>query len=116
MDVSALERGYYARHPDVEDANQRVAFGTSGHRGTPLDGTLTEAHILASVQAVCDYRRAAEVHFWAGYVPPHHPVEVFAQALRAIGEELPDRRTSVHGVADTHPPDATGVGEVPHRT
>ncbi|MEO0620307.1 MAG: 2-polyprenylphenol 6-hydroxylase [Pseudomonadota bacterium] len=38
-----------------------------------------------------DYRRAAEMHFWAGYVPPHHSVEVFAQALRAIGEPIMDR-------------------------
>src|SRR5204862_2817678 len=45
------------RRPDVGDPNQLVSFGTSGHRGTPLRGTFTEAHILAITQAICDYRR-----------------------------------------------------------
>ncbi|HMB03304.1 MAG TPA: phosphoglucomutase (alpha-D-glucose-1,6-bisphosphate-dependent), partial [Isosphaeraceae bacterium] len=52
-----LEREYHERRPDLADAGQRVAFGTSGHRGTPGDGTFTEAHILAITQAICDYRR-----------------------------------------------------------
>ncbi len=47
-----------------------------------------------------DYRRAAEVHFWAGYVPPHHPVEVFAQALRAIGEPIHGRTAEEISMAD----------------
>ena len=47
-----------------------------------------------------DYRRAAEVHFWAGYVPPHHPVEVFAQALRAIGEPIHGRTADEISMAD----------------
>jgi phosphoglucomutase len=58
IDVARLERDYYERKPDVSDPNQRVAFGTSGHRGTPRDGTFTEAHILAITQAICEYRRA----------------------------------------------------------
>src|SRR4026207_247117 len=57
VDLVLLEREYYARHPDVSDPNQLVAFGTSGHRGTSLRGTFTEAHILAITQAICDYRR-----------------------------------------------------------
>jgi phosphoglucomutase len=57
INVSALEREYYSRKPDPGDPNQRVAFGTSGHRGTPLKGTFTETHILAITQAICDYRR-----------------------------------------------------------
>src|SRR5215467_3118217 len=56
-DVARLERDYYERKPDMADPNQRVAFGTSGHRGTPLNGTFTEAHILAITQAICDYRK-----------------------------------------------------------
>ncbi len=47
-----------------------------------------------------DYRRAALVHFWAGYVPPHHPVEVFAQALRAIGEPIHGRTAEEISMAD----------------
>jgi phosphoglucomutase len=60
VDVSALERDYYARRPDADDVNQLIHFGTSGHRGSPLRGTFTEAHVLAIAQAVCDYRTAAE--------------------------------------------------------
>jgi phosphoglucomutase len=58
VDVARLEREYYQRQPDMSDPTQRVSFGTSGHRGTPLRGTFTEAHILAITQAICDYRRS----------------------------------------------------------
>jgi phosphoglucomutase len=57
VDVARLEREYYERRPHVGDAKQRVSFGTSGHRGSSLRGTFTEAHILAISQAVSDYRR-----------------------------------------------------------
>jgi phosphoglucomutase len=56
VDLAKLEREYYERKPDVEDPNQLVSFGTSGHRGSPLHGSFTEAHILAITQAICDYR------------------------------------------------------------
>src|SRR6266571_4653422 len=58
VDVARLEREYFERRPDMSDPNQMVSFGTSGHRGSPLRGTFTEAHILAITQATCDYRRA----------------------------------------------------------
>ena len=58
IDVARLEKEYFERHPDLSDPNQLVSFGTSGHRGSPLHGTFTEAHILAITQAICDYRRA----------------------------------------------------------
>ena len=57
VDLSRLERDYYERHLDTNDPNQLVSFGTSGHRGSSLNGTFTEAHILAITQAICDYRR-----------------------------------------------------------
>jgi phosphoglucomutase len=57
IDVAGLEREYFERRPDVQDRNQLVSFGTSGHRGSPLHGTFTEAHILAITQAICEYRR-----------------------------------------------------------
>ena len=57
IDVARLEREYHERKPDLGDPEQRVIFGTSGHRGSPLRGTFTEAHILAITQAICDYRR-----------------------------------------------------------
>jgi phosphoglucomutase len=56
IDVARLERDYYARRPNLADPTQLVSFGTSGHRGTPSDGTFTEAHILAITQAICEYR------------------------------------------------------------
>src|SRR5216683_2297521 len=58
VDLARLEREYFERRPEVSDPNQMVRFGTSGHRGSPFNGTFTEAHILAITQAVCDYRRA----------------------------------------------------------
>ncbi len=58
VDVARLERGYYDRRPDPEEPTQLVSFGTSGHRGSPLHATFTEAHILAITQAICDYRRS----------------------------------------------------------
>jgi phosphoglucomutase len=58
VDLARLEREYYERWPDLDDPEQRVAFGTSGHRGSPFHGSFTEAHILAITQAICDYRRA----------------------------------------------------------
>jgi phosphoglucomutase len=57
VDLARLEKEYFDRRPDLEDANQLVAFGTSGHRGTSLSGTFTEAHVLAISQAICDYRK-----------------------------------------------------------
>jgi len=57
VDLARLEREYYDRKPDVSDPQQMVLFGTSGHRGSSLKGTFNEAHILATTQAICDYRR-----------------------------------------------------------
>jgi phosphoglucomutase len=56
VDLARLERDYYLRQPDLANPNQLVSFGTSGHRGTSLDGTFTEAHILAITQAICEFR------------------------------------------------------------
>ena len=57
VDPTRLEREYYARKPDLGDPNQRVVFGTSGHRGSPLAGSFTESHVAAITQAICEYRR-----------------------------------------------------------
>jgi phosphoglucomutase len=56
IDVDRLVRDYFEKQPDVNDPQQKVSFGTSGHRGTPEDGSFTEAHILAISQAICEYR------------------------------------------------------------
>jgi phosphoglucomutase len=56
IDVARLQKDYFERRPNVDDPNQLVSFGTSGHRGSPLRGTFNEAHILAITQAICEYR------------------------------------------------------------
>ena len=58
VDLTRLEHEYFARRPDLDDPEQLVSFGTSGHRGSPFLGSFTEAHILAITQAICDYRKA----------------------------------------------------------
>src|SRR5208283_5224766 len=57
VDLARLEREYFERRPNLDDPEQRVSFGTSGHRGSSLRGSFTEAHILAITQAICDFRR-----------------------------------------------------------
>jgi phosphoglucomutase len=56
IDVRELVDAYYARVPDMSDPAQRVVFGTSGHRGSSLDGAFTETHIAATTQAIVEYR------------------------------------------------------------
>jgi phosphoglucomutase len=56
VDVAKLVTAYYTERPDPAVSGQRVAFGTSGHRGSSLDASFNEAHILAITQAICGYR------------------------------------------------------------
>ncbi|MGW4290103.1 phosphoglucomutase (alpha-D-glucose-1,6-bisphosphate-dependent) [Streptomyces sp. NPDC004673] len=58
VDVARLVTAYYALHPDLADPAQRVAFGTSGHRGSSLAAAFNEDHIAATSQAICEYRAA----------------------------------------------------------
>jgi ubiquinone biosynthesis protein len=88
----AMRDGFF--HADMHQGNLFVApdgavvavdFGIMGRLGPRERRFLAEIlHGFISR----DYRRAAEVHFWAGYVPPSHAVETFAQALRAVGEPI----------------------------
>ena len=56
IDVAALVTAYFTTEPDPADPAQQVAFGTSGHRGSSFDAAFNEAHILATTQAICEYR------------------------------------------------------------
>ncbi len=56
IDVDAVVSAYYDRRPDPSDPSQQVAFGTSGHRGSSLDSAFNEAHIVATTQAIVEYR------------------------------------------------------------
>lgn len=58
VDVDAMLAAYHDRRPDLDDPAQRVVFGTSGHRGSSLDGAFNEAHIVAITAAIVEYRRA----------------------------------------------------------
>lgn len=61
IDPARLNQEYFQRQPDMTDPRQQVAFGTSGHRGTPEDASFTEAHVLAITQAICEYRQRAGI-------------------------------------------------------
>ncbi|MBL8240983.1 MAG: alpha-D-glucose phosphate-specific phosphoglucomutase [Bryobacterales bacterium] len=61
IDPAALEDEYFRHHPDPANPLHKVAFGTSGHRGTTANSTFTEDHILAITQAICDYRVKAGI-------------------------------------------------------
>jgi len=58
VDLPHLVTSYYSLQPDPDDVAQQVAFGTSGHRGSALNGAFNEAHILAITQAIVEYRTA----------------------------------------------------------
>jgi phosphoglucomutase len=61
VDLAHLVTAYYAEHPDPTVPEQRVAFGTSGHRGSSLSGSFTDDHIAATTQAICEYRAQAGI-------------------------------------------------------
>ena len=61
IDVAQLVTAYFTLLPDPENPDQQVVFGTSGHRGSALDGAFNEAHILATTQAIVDYRRGQRI-------------------------------------------------------
>jgi phosphoglucomutase len=60
-DVAKLVTAYYAERPDPANPSERVAFGTSGHRGSSLRRSFNERHILATAQAICDFRKARKI-------------------------------------------------------
>ena len=62
IDVNRLVGLYYELHPDVTNVEQKVAFGTSGHRGTSLNASFNEDHIAAITQAIVEYRRRENIH------------------------------------------------------
>lgn len=61
VNIPRLIAAYYTRQPNIEDPAQRVSFGTSGHRGSSLNNSFNEAHILAISQAIAEYRKAQQI-------------------------------------------------------
>jgi phosphoglucomutase len=90
VDVPALLRAYDEIRPDPSDPTQRVAFGTSGHRGSAFRGAFNEAHILATTEAICRYRAAQ------GYTGPLF----IARDTHALSE--PAWRTAIEVLAGNH--------------
>src|SRR5690554_997268 len=62
IDIPRLVTCYYTQTPDMSVPLQRVAFGTSGHRGSAFENTFNEAHVLAISQAICDYRKRKHIN------------------------------------------------------
>ena len=97
--IPLLLTRYYEVTPDVSDAAQQVSFGTSGHRGTSLDGSFTEDHIFAISQAVAEYRAGAGIHGPLFIGADTHALSepALASALRVLVANGVDVRRSKDG-------------------
>jgi phosphoglucomutase len=86
VNVPKLVTAYYAESPDPGKGEQRVSFGTSGHRGSSFSGTFNEAHILAITQAICLYRREKKIDgpLFLGMDTHALSVPAFASALEVL--------------------------------
>jgi phosphoglucomutase len=86
VDVPRLITAYYAEVPDYSVPEQRVAFGTSGHRGSALAGTFNEWHVLAISQAICDYRKQQHIDgpLFLGIDTHALSVPAYASALEVL--------------------------------
>src|SRR5580704_4555653 len=99
VDLTRLVGDYYALKPDVREASQRVAFGTSGHRGSSLERSFNEDHILAITQAICEYRAGQGITGPLFIGADTHALSAPAQdtALEVLaGHAVPTRRAA-HG-------------------
>src|SRR3984957_8073797 len=86
VDVPRLITAYYSERPDPAIAAQRVAFGTSGHRGSSFDLGFNEYHVLAISQAICEYRRSRGIDgpLFIGYDTHALSAPAFASALEVL--------------------------------
>ncbi len=86
VDVPRLITAYFTERPDVSLREQRVAFGTSGHRGTSFDATFTESHVLAMTQAICAYRKQQGIDgpLFLGFDTHALSAPAFASALEVL--------------------------------
>src|SRR5437899_33732 len=92
VDAAKLVTAYYARHPDPSQSAQRVSFGTSGHRGSAFTATFNEDHILATTQAICEYRAGQGIdgplYLGADTHALSEPAQVSALEVLAANEVL----------------------------
>jgi len=104
IDVSALLAAYQTDAPDPSVPAQRVSFGTSGHRGSALNRTFNEAHILAVTQAICDYRMRAGIDgpLFLGMDTHALSAPAHATCLEVLaGNDVPTRIAADAGVTPT---------------
>src|SRR5262245_27997780 len=87
VDVPRLITAYYSNKPDTDDPEERVSFGTSGHRGSSFRSSFNEGHILAITQAICQYRRESGVDGPLYLAKDTHALSepAFATALEVLG-------------------------------
>jgi phosphoglucomutase len=99
VDVARLVGDYYALRPDVREAAQRVAFGTSGHRGTSFERSFNEDHILAITQAICEYRSGQGITGPLFIGADTHALSAPAQesALEVLAAHAVETRRAAHG-------------------
>jgi phosphoglucomutase len=89
VDVPRLVTAYYTEAPDPSVATQRVAFGTSGHRGTSFDASFNEAHVLCITQAICEYRKhqGTEGPLFIGFDTHALSAPAYASALEVLAAQ-----------------------------
>jgi len=99
VDLDALRAAYFERRPDPALPEQRVHFGTSGHRGSSLHGTFNEVHVLAIAQAICDERRARGISgpLFLGIDTHALSQPAFESALEVLAANEVELRIAAHG-------------------
>jgi phosphoglucomutase len=99
VDVPRLVTAYYSERPDADIAAQRVAFGTSGHRGCSFDSSFNEFHVLAISQAICEYRRQQSINgpLFIGFDTHALSAPAFASALEVLAANEVETMVSAGG-------------------
>jgi len=99
VDVPRLITAYYSERPDAAIAAQRVAFGTSGHRGSSFDSSFNEFHVLAISQAICEYRRQRNIDgpLFIGFDTHALSAPAFASALEVLAANGVETMVSAGG-------------------
>jgi phosphoglucomutase len=124
VDIPRLITAYYSERPDPSVASQRVAFGTSGHRGSSLDGAFNEAHVLSISQAICEYRQGQGINgpLFMGFDTHALSAPAFASALEVLaangaevmiasGDEYTPTPAISHAILNFNRGRNTGLGD-----
>src|ERR1700694_2196693 len=109
VDIPKLITAYYVERPDPTVREQRVAFGTSGHRGSSFDRAFNEHHILAITQAICDYRKQQGIDgpLFIGFDTHALSQPAFASAMEVLAAN--GGETMISAGAEPTPPPAVSL-------